>query len=444
MNRKHKIRYLLAIYGIILAIAAIIAVVILFNQPAGSSERLAAWKSFWLNISTELIGAVAVFVIVNILFLLDDWDLAERVSRLLNKLERERPTADKFFHKLPDLEPFITKSQHIDLCGVSLTSAINKNLTHLRDSLSGGNSVQIMIVDPISIAVEMANARSAIQDINYFQKRLEASLNDLRYLHETWKAIQNNDGVGSLQVKLLPYAPSFGLYRFDIANEKRKILLEIYPHHAGFGAPPSFNLIEGDDGRWYEYFSNQFREMWKKGREWVPEESVSKNGQIASSSRAKAEDFLFQHPPNLTPFLKEAQDICLFGFDLSGTIRDYLSVLTKSMENGANLKIVVTSSKLYSGKQKETIEQLNWLHNNPQNKGQIEIREYGSMPHSTIFAIDPMTANGRIFVKFFTEFWKQHKQPKFELIRNRDAYWMDYFLTQFEKIWESSVPVSLE
>lgn len=443
MDRKQKIRYLLAIYGIILAIAIIIAVVVLLSQPAGAN-RISDWKSFWLNISTELIGAVAVFIIVNVLFLLDDWDLGERVTQLLNKLERDRPTADKFFHKLPDLEPFITKSQHIDLCGVSLTSAINKNLTHLRDSLSNGHSVRIMIVDPISIAVEMANARSAIQDINYFQKRLEASLNDIRYLHETWKAIQNDAGVGSLQVKLLPYAPSFGMYRFDIANEKRKVLLEIYPHHAGFGAPPSFSLIEGDDGRWYEYFSNQFGEMWAMGREWVPEESLAEDEQIAASSRAKAEDFLFQHPPNLTPFLKEAKDIRLFGFDLSGTVRDYLSVLTKSMENGASLKIVITSSRLHTGKQRETIEQLNWLHKNPQNKGRIEVREYGNMPHSTIFAIDPGAVNGRIFVKFFMEFWKQHKQPKFELIRNRDAYWMDYFLNQFEKIWESSVPIPLD
>jgi prepilin signal peptidase PulO-like enzyme (type II secretory pathway) len=266
MSRKQKLRYLLAIY-LVVAFIAIIIGIIAFRQNNDT------WQSLLLNLSTELLGVVFVFLLVNVVFLIGDWDLSERVSELVLKLEN--PSARDFFKKTPsahDLQKHIQNARKIDLCGVTLTVTLNRNFSNLRQRLLDGADIRIMIIYPNKETLNGATKRSESGSADYYRRRLEASLNDIDYLHKNWQDYQESDGdkVGNLAVGLLPYTPSFGMLGFDSGDGNRVVIVEMYPHHKGYDSPPNFYLTPEKDGIWYDYFTTQFEEMWNRTTPWQP------------------------------------------------------------------------------------------------------------------------------------------------------------------------------
>jgi hypothetical protein len=266
MNRKQKLRYLLAIYLIVAFIAVIIGI-IAFRQNDD------VWQSLLLNLSTEFLGVVFVFLLVNVVFLIGDWDLSERVSELVLKLEE--PSARDFFQKTPsahDLQKHVQNARKIDLCGVTLTVTLNRNFSNLRQRLLDGADIRIMIIYPNEETLGGAAKRSESGSVDYYRRRLEASLNDIEYLHKNWQDYQQSSGdkVGNLAIGLLPYTPSFGILSFDSGDSDRVVIVEMYPHHRGYDTPPVFYLTPEKDSIWYDYFTMQFEEMWRRTTPWQP------------------------------------------------------------------------------------------------------------------------------------------------------------------------------
>jgi len=249
MSRKQKGRYLLAIYSVVVFIAIEIGM-LAFRQSNS------VWQSLLLNLSTELLGAVFVFFLVNVVFLIGEWDLSERVNELVLKLEN--PSARDFFKKTPsayDLQKYIQNAKKIDLCGVTLTVTLNRNLSNLHQRLLDGTDIRIMIIQPNEETLRGAAKRSESGSVDYYRRRLEASLNDIEYLHKNWQEYRktDEDRVGNLAVGLLPFTPSFGMLNFDSGDDNRVAIVEMYPHHRGYDSPPNFYLTPEKDGIWYDY-----------------------------------------------------------------------------------------------------------------------------------------------------------------------------------------------
>ena len=57
------------------------------------------------------------------------------------------------------------------------------------------------------------------------------------------------------------------------ARERCDIFIEIYPHIIGWGNTPSFELIQGRDAHYYNYFSDQFEALWQRAKDWQPTNS---------------------------------------------------------------------------------------------------------------------------------------------------------------------------
>ena len=110
-------------------------------------------------------------------------------------------------------------------------------------------------------------------DTDYYRTRLEATLKDIEYLHKSWQEYQVQQGAskGSFSVRLLSYAPSFGLLSFDANRSNGIVFIEIYPHSSGYESPPMFNLTPYRDGEWYKYFTEQFEQMWEGAKLWQPQ-----------------------------------------------------------------------------------------------------------------------------------------------------------------------------
>ncbi|MBX3059322.1 MAG: hypothetical protein KF770_22865 [Anaerolineae bacterium] len=270
MSRKQKLRYLLAIY-LVVALAAVVLGFIAFGQTN------TAWQSLLLNLSTEFLGVVLLFLLVNVVFLIGDWDLTDQVAELVQKLKN--PSARDFFKKAPSpeaLQGYIQKAKCIDLCGVTLTATINRNFSDLRQRLFYGADVRIMIISPDLELLQSAAKRSESGSVEFYQNRLESTLREIEYLHKNWQDYNrtHKTKAGKLAIGLLPYTPSFGLLSFQSVSNDRVLIVEMYPHHKGYDAPPHFFLTPENDGVWFDYFSTQFEEMWKKTTPWSPETVV--------------------------------------------------------------------------------------------------------------------------------------------------------------------------
>ena len=182
----------------------------------------------------------------------------KHIVSLLEGQLTDRPSAIAFFEKLPALDAYIQAANTIDMCGFTLTSAINKQFSNIRERIREGASIRLLIADPDSPALQMASLRSEQPDGGvYFRKRLEATFQDIEYLQQSWAEHQtqstNPAKKGSLSVRLLPYAPSFGVLVFDRTQPYGKIIVELYAHKT-FRESATFSLTSQRDGNWHEYF----------------------------------------------------------------------------------------------------------------------------------------------------------------------------------------------
>lgn len=113
------------------------------------------------------------------------------------------------------------------MCGVTLTSALNKHYGALREQLQK-HTVRVLIADPDSTRFGDVGLRSESADTDYYGKRLEATFNDLRSLNRSLRDFrlgQQTAGLlGTLEVRLLPFAPSFGIYKFGTDRSDGTIL----------------------------------------------------------------------------------------------------------------------------------------------------------------------------------------------------------------------------
>ena len=199
-------------------------------------------------------------------------------SLLKNKI-LERPSAVSFFERPESLEEdihaYLTTSLNIDLCGLTLTNTINKELSAIRAQLKQGARIRILIADPESQAVEMSTLRSEdSKDFIYFRGRLDSTMRDVEFLYRDWVSWKSQNpketNLGDFMVRFIPYAPSFGIKSFDGTEKDGNIIVEIYSHKKGYSSPPVFSLNYLRDGRWYEYFQSQFEQMWEDAKDWKP------------------------------------------------------------------------------------------------------------------------------------------------------------------------------
>ncbi len=186
----------------------------------------------------------------------------------LQKRIAYRPPATTFFCRLPIFDDLIQESSQIDLCGVFLTSTINRQLNNIRESMSRGARVRVMVADPDSNALAMASERSEEQNLEYHKTKLQASLHDLSYLCR-YQSKLGPSARGSIEVHLLSFAPSFAIYSFDAHKPTGRLLVEMYPHIVGWGNTPVFDLTPTRDDKWHAYFYEQFEQMWRRAVSWT-------------------------------------------------------------------------------------------------------------------------------------------------------------------------------
>jgi hypothetical protein len=159
------------------------------------------------------------------------------------------------------------------------------------------------------------------------------------------------------------------------------------------------------------------------------------------SNKPKSEDYFMKRLPPLEPYLLKAKDIRLSGYSLQRTIRENIHILSKRLKEGATVKILLVDLEKKKEKNRSnhgsmvTMQSIEWLNQQSENKGTIELKFVKEDLHYNILAIDPNEESGIMFVEFFPQRWVTEGRPRVELTQGRDAYWFKYFRDQYDSIW---------
>jgi hypothetical protein len=187
-------------------------------------------------------------------------DVATALAQLAASQVGNTP-ADRFLSATPpgrDLP--VGTATEIGLVGVTLTRTIRDMLPVLDRRLRAGAKIRVLLIDVDSDANIEAVSRSKKADASdFYRNRVSSSIDLLRVLAE---AARDDD---DLQLRLLPFVPTFGMCLTDSSDAHGRIQVEMYQHRTLEGNP-SFDLRAGRDQRWYALFTEQFETMWASGR----------------------------------------------------------------------------------------------------------------------------------------------------------------------------------
>ena len=202
--------------------------------------------------------------------------LARKIAELKSSLP-DHASASAFFSPKVDYATRLGQATQIDLCGVTLTTTIDKNYSILRERVESGAHIRVLLIDPNppSQALNASVQRSDNPqfDTEYYQLRWKTTITDLTNLHrhlDKLKSEKKTSKIGSLSVRLLPYAPSFKIISFDSRKKTGTVYIEIYPHKKVTSMIPIFEVTRVDDKEWHGYFLDQFKLMWDSATPWEP------------------------------------------------------------------------------------------------------------------------------------------------------------------------------
>ena len=338
MDKKRKTRYLVAIY-MILAFIAIILALLAFRRSGD------AWQSILLNLSTELLGVVFVFLLVNYFFMVDEWSLADRVQQLISQLDfMQTPSVSQVFQEMPTLDAYFDSAKSIDLLGTTLTSTINRHFSKLRELLNNGSQIRTILIDPNSYAIEMASIRSDTNAKAYYQSQLLSAFRDIEYLQSSMDGyVEDSKLDGGFSARVIPYAPSFSIIGVNSSEPDGIIIVELYAHKK-ISKSVIFVLSPNRDKEWYKYFLDQFEMMWQDAKPWVNTNLVTSGGIDFWKKRIKAQDFFSTE--KATHQLDEgligtANKIYAVGMSLTRLTRQYMKVLGDRLEDGAHIRFII-------------------------------------------------------------------------------------------------------
>ena len=282
MEVRYKRRYLILVYLAVLLISLVLAIlgIYLLFSPVGTILHTVG--TILLNLFTELCGAVVLFFIVKVLFLVGEWNIEEleNLKEVLQKIRRVG--AEDFFvesFRNEELQKYVQNSRAIDMCGQTLNVTLVTVLPQLREMLSQGGSVRIIIVEPSRESLNYAAImRSGSMDdrelfVEHYRAKLCSSIKILEDLRQKFGE--------KVQVRFLPYLPSYGMIKFDFLetffseDSFHAVGIYSYSRMKDFDRTPYF-LIYRKEKYWFLYFEKQFESLWNISKEWSTIEEARK------------------------------------------------------------------------------------------------------------------------------------------------------------------------
>lgn len=190
-------------------------------------------------------------------------DTVTRIDASLGEKVFDPIRAGNFLGTAGDPHPsFVTDGNEVFISGITLVRTIGKLHEAIFDRVVDGADIKIMLLDSSATeAISQLKLRSwgTVQD-GYYENRIAATSGQIDVIGENIRGISGASG--SIELGLLPFVPSYGLLIVDPKDSLQgKAWIEIY-HHRTDNPSPKFTIQRSRDSDWFEFFYEQFNEMW--------------------------------------------------------------------------------------------------------------------------------------------------------------------------------------
>ncbi len=167
---------------------------------------------------------------------------------------------------------------------VGVTMARTISIPVIRDKLSEGHTIRILLVNPHHTAMEMAAERVAKPDIVARRVTTEETLNSL---HEVKQSIVHKRfrKSGSLEIRTINNPLTFEAIALNLKTLSGILYLTHYPFKAtsDTGPKPKF-ILRARDGKWYNFFQDEVFKLWESGYDWPPAQDAKQQHNTATPS----------------------------------------------------------------------------------------------------------------------------------------------------------------
>ncbi len=171
-------------------------------------------------------------------------------------------------------------------------------------------------------------------------------------------------------------------------------------------------------------------------------------------------DTIFLDRKSLTPLeerLQFSKEVIFTGGSLFRISTEYLGFLEQKAQENCKLKFLLVepqseSSRLvaqyvvyeinepiaYDEQIKNSLKNLGKLQKKYENL--VEIRVSQCVPPFGLLITDSIKDHGIVQVEIYTLAVPTRNRPEFTLLKRRDPYWHNFFLSQFEQMWNRATP----
>jgi hypothetical protein len=213
-----------------------------------------------INLGTEFLAFTLIYFLINKIFLLENWEVYEKVSQLERKINHTI-TADEYldFNQEINADLFID-AQQIYLLGYSLERSLRTYSNILGKRLSAGAEIKIILLDykikPLMNIIEKESVHKKAED---WEDSIKLGIKRIKSIN-----LDKASSSGSLKIGYLPYPPSFGISMVNPEKPNGVIYIDIY-HHKSSDINATLKL-ERQDKDWYTFFNKQYHLLWESCR----------------------------------------------------------------------------------------------------------------------------------------------------------------------------------
>jgi len=248
MDKNKKISYAMLVYILLGSVSVILFLLGVFVFKGLLSSVL-------IDLSTEFLGAVIIFIFINRLLLAREYDASFLLEQAIKRLDKAT-----HFLKSPEQNPpfdeLISNARKIYLLGNSFVRLLRTYEANLIKRIDAGAEVRIIFLDPRGEACKLLAASSG-RDV---RQAIMGSINiafDLRQHSLDSKR-------GKVEIRLIDWTPSCGMYLIDPDAANGYIRVTVYPPdvRSPLSNRVHFILSRDADKRWYEQYYSQYRSLW--------------------------------------------------------------------------------------------------------------------------------------------------------------------------------------
>jgi hypothetical protein len=161
--------------------------------------------------------------------------------------------------------------------------------------------------------------------------------------------------------------------------------------------------------------------------------------------------------PPLETRLQSAKEISIIGGSLFRLASEYLGYFEEKAQNGCAFKFLLLEpeseaarlvaeyvvyelgdNNTYNNQIKTSLFNLQRL--KQRYSDLIEIRTYKFVPPLSLLIVDPKKEHGSIQVELYTHAVPTRDRAEFTLQASHEPYWYNFFLRQFEQMWNRANP----